>query len=169
MKGKVICLLVLILVGTIACQKCQEKVKAAACAEKVDIAAEEEAIQAAVQKEMDAWKNMDYEGIAAVWVHEPYVYKPTPDGAIVGWDTVGTWFETTIREIQEKGPEYFTMRELSASNFDIHLKCNVAFVLYDEHSDYTWEGKDYSGVSRNMKYLEKKEGEWKLIAILPGR
>ena len=168
MRSKIICLLALLLAGAIACQKVEEKVEAVA-EEEVDIAAEEEAIKAAVQQEMDAWKNMDYEGIAAVWAHEPYVYKPTPDGAIVGWDTVGTWFETTIREIQEKGPEYLTMRELRASNFDIHLKGNVAFVLYDEHSDYTWEGKDYSGVSRNMKYLEKKEGEWKLVAILPGR
>jgi len=167
MRIKVICLLALILVGTIACQKCQEKVKAAACAEKVDIAAEEEAIKAALIKEMDTFKNLDYEGIASVWSHEPYIYHHSFE--IVGWDSLSIQYKTIIREAQEKGPEYLTVRELSASNFDIHLNCKVAFVLYDEQYDYTWEGEESSGASRVMKYFEKKEDGWKLVAVLPGR
>ncbi len=167
MRSKIICLLALILAGAIACQKGEEKIEVAALEEKVDMAAEEEAIKAALIKEMDTFKNFDYEGIASVWSHEPYIYHNS--FGIVGWDSLSIQYKTIIREVQEKGPEYATIRELSASNFDIHLNGNVAFVLYDEQSDYTWEGEESSGVHKVMKYFEKKEGEWKLVAVLPGR
>lgn len=167
MKGKIICLFALIMVGVIACQKREEKVEVAALEEKVDIAAEEEAIKAALKKEMDTFKNLDYEGIASVWSHEPYIYHQS--FGIVGWDSLSIQYKTIIREVQEKGPEYATIRELSASNFDIYLNGNVAFVLYDEHYDYTYKGEESSGLRKVNKYFEKKEGEWKLVAVLPGR
>ncbi len=165
MKGKIIYLLALILVGAIACQK---KVDIAA-EEKVDIAAEEEAIKTVIKNQLVAFKNLDYEGEAATWAHEPYILRVSGESLIVGWDSLSTWYKTNFRELREKGPEYFTMREFGASNFDIHLKGNVAFVLFDEYSDYTFEGKEYSDVSRVVKYFEKKEGEWKMVATFPHR
>ena len=169
MRSKIICLLAIILVGAIACQKCQEKVETAACEEKVDIAAEKEAIKAVLQKQLVAVSNLDYEGEAEVWAQEPYIVRQSGDSYIVGWDSLSVFYKTWFREVREKGPEYWTVREMRGSNFDIHLNCNVAFVFYDEHYDYTWESKDYSGVSRLLKYLEKKDEGWKIVAVLPSR
>jgi len=154
----IIFIMALILAGTLACQK------------EVDIAAEEEAIKSVLQKQLEAVSALDYEGEAEVWAHEPYIVHRTV--GIVGWDSLSTYYKTNFREIREKlkeDPEYWTVRELRASNFDIHLNGNVAFVFYDEHYDYTLEGKESSGVSKVLKYLEKKEGEWKIVAVLPGR
>ena len=162
MKSKIIYLLAFILVGAIACEK---KVEIAA-EEKVDIAAEEETIKAVLHKQLVAVSNLDYEGEAAVWAHEPYIYHASV--GVVGWDSLSTFYKTTFREFIEKGPEYWTVRELSASNFDIHLNGNVAFVFYDEHFDGIREGEERSSVGRSLKYLEKKEGEWRIVAVLPG-
>jgi|GEM_PF-1423303 hypothetical protein len=168
MRSKIIYLLAFILVGAIACEKKVEIV----AEEKVDIAAEEEAIKAVLHKQLVVVSNQDYEGEAAVWAHEPYIVRHSGDSYIVGWDSLSIFYKTWFGEVREKlkeDPEYLTMREYRASNFDIHLNGNVAFVFFDEHYDYTWEGEDYSGVSRGLKYLEKKEGEWRIVAVLPGR
>ena len=76
----------------------------------------------------------------------------------------------TLRRYQERikeDPENYSNWKGSASNFDVHLNGNVAFVFYDEQSSITYEGEKRSASYRNIKYLEKKGGEWKLVAILP--
>ncbi len=171
MKGKIICLFALILAGIIACQEVEVKVEAVA-EEKVELAAEKEAIKAVLQKQLDVASNLDYEGEAAVWAHEPYIVRHSGDSYVVGWDSLSTFYKTGFKEGREKvkeDPEYWMVREFSAKNFDIHLNGNVAFVFYDEHFDGFREGKERSGVSRVLKYLEKKEGEWRIVALLPAR
>ena len=137
-----------------------------ACEKKVDIAAEEEAIKVVLQQQLDAVKAFSYEGEAAVWAHEPYVMKVSEGKVTLGWDSLSVVYKKSFEEAK-KDPENYKMREFTALNFEIYLNGNVAFVFHDQHYDHTWEGKEYSGVSRSVKYLEKKEGKWKIVAVFP--
>jgi ketosteroid isomerase-like protein len=157
MRSNIIYLLAILFIGAIACIKYEEK---------VETAAEEEAIKAIIKKQLVAVGNFDYEGEAEVWAHEPYIVAH----GVVGWDSLSIWYKTNFREFSEKvkeDPENYVPYQASASNFDIHLNGNVAFVFYDHQSSYTYDGEKHSGVSRRLKCLEKKEGKWKMVAFLP--
>ena len=80
MYRNIILVMVLVLIGTFACQN------------KVDITAEEEAIKAVTQQHFDAWRNLSLESEQAVWANEPYVLRISgPSGnRTVGWDSLST-------------------------------------------------------------------------------
>ena len=56
---------------------------------------------------------------------------------------------------------------MTASNYDIRLNGNVAFVFYDQHQEYTEEGERKTDTHRELKYFEKKDGEWKVVVVIP--
>lgn len=140
----------------------------AACEQKVDVAAEEAAIKAAVQSETKAAYDNDYERLAAAWVHEPYVVHATIDSVVkVGWDSLSVAFKNFIEnniELINNEPDKYRM-EFTHSNFDISLNGNAAFVIHDEHLEGIWAGEESSNDIKVVKYLLKKDGEWKLVAV----
>ena len=152
MRNPVIYLVLLAALGLVACEQ------------KVDVAAEEAAIKAAIQNETNAYDDNDYERLAAAWVHEPYVAHASMGGGKVGWDSLSVAFKNAI-ELKNKEPDKYRLKERTQSNFDIHLDGNVAFVCHDEHGEGIWEGEESSFDIKNFKYLVKRDGEWKLVAI----
>ncbi len=149
MRNPVIYLIVLATLGLVACEQ------------KVDVAAEEAAIKAAVQSETNAYVDNDYERLAAAWVHEPYVGHKSFDK--VGWDSLSVAFQNAI-ELRNKEPDKYRV-EFTQSNFDISLNGNAAFVIHDEHAEGIWAGEEFSNDGKVVKYLVKKDGEWKLVAL----
>lgn len=139
-----------------------------ACEQKVDVAAEEAAVKAAVQSETKAAFDNDYERLAAAWVHEPYVVHATIDSVVkVGWESLSVAFKNNLEnniELINKEPDKYGV-EVTQSNFDISLNGNVAFVNHDEHLEGIWAGEETSNDIKVVKYLLKKDGEWKLVAV----
>jgi len=157
MRNPVIFLVLLAALGLVACEQ------------KVDVAAEEEAIKAVIQKQFNAACSDDYEGQAAVWAHEPYIALRSSGRKIMGWDSLSVWYKETYeknRELRKNEPDKYRIDECSGSNYDIHLHCDAAYVLYEEHWEGIWEGEDFSGDYKFAKYLEKKDEEWKVVAVL---
>ena len=56
------------------------------------------------------------------------------------------------------------VKKFIAANHDIHLKGNIAFVIYDEYLEGTFGGKEHSDEQEVVKYLEKINKEWKIVA-----
>ena len=93
----------------------------------VDLASEEAAIKAVNEKQMAAYVARDYAGEAEVWAQEPYIvhyYSAAPD---IGWDTISSRYRTNLDPASGSGRVYHVM---TASNYDIRLNGNVAFVFY---------------------------------------
>jgi ketosteroid isomerase-like protein len=134
--------------------------------QKVDIEQEKEAIKAVNQKQLDAVKAADYEGEAAVWAHEPYIVHATTAGGKgkVGWDSLSAHYKKSFEE-RKKDPGNNVIKEITASNYDIQLSGNVAFIMYDEYAEGKWEGEDFSSKSKVVKHLIKKDGEWKITVV----
>jgi hypothetical protein len=129
------------------------------CQEKIDIEAEKEAIKKVVQAALDALKAKSYDAEVATWAQTPYIVRR----GIVGWDSVSVFYQESFKSWFGK-PEN-QIRVFTASNFDIYINCNFASVFHDEHIERIWDGEEITGDSRVHKYLEKIEGEWKVIAL----
>lgn len=159
MRNPVIFLVLLAALGLVACEQ------------KVDVAAEEEAIKAVIQKQLDAVRTASYEGEAAVWAHEPYIFH-SGGGGFVGWDSLSVLYKKTFKEWKEfmkNEPDKYHRDEYTGINYDIHLNGNVAFVFYEDKIRGVWKGESVSTNGRRLKYLEKKDGEWKIVAVITGK
>jgi len=156
MRNPIIYLVVLAALGLVACEQ------------QVDVAAEEAAIKAVCQAQLDAFRAFDYEGEAATWAHEPYIVIRKSGNKVIGWDSLSVWYKSNFekrRELMKNEPGNYTRREFSGSNYEIHLNGNAAYIFYDQHSAGIWEGEEFSNDSKVAKYLEKIDGEWKIVAV----
>ena len=124
------------------------------------IAKEEEAIKQVVQAALDAIKTKDYDAEVATWAETPYIVRRD----IVGWDSVSVYYQEMFKQWNDE-PENFQCRVFTASNFDIYVNGNFASVFHDEHSEGIFNGEEGTNDGRVHKYLEKIEGEWKVITL----
>ncbi len=124
------------------------------CQHKIDIEAEKEAIKKAVQTQLDFAKALSADG-ESVWAHKSYVVR----GNVISWDSVFAFYQTNF----PKWKEEYQIDEFTAFNFDIHINANFAAVFHEEKMVGTYSGEDMTRVNRRLKYLEKINGEWKII------
>ena len=127
------------------------------CQKQVGIEAEKEAIKKVLQAQLDAFKAQSYEGEASAWAHRPYIVRKKA----VGWDSISVFYQ----KIMEKDTKNYFIKEFTASNFDIYVNGNFASAFHDEHMEIIREGKETINDSRPHKYLEKIDGEWKVITL----
>ena len=125
--------------------------------EEFDVTKEEEAIKKVVQSALDAIVAKDYDVYVTTWVHSPYVERR----GVVGWDSLSVFYQKTFND----PPEYFQARVITTSNFNIYVNGTFASVFHDEHFEGIIEGEESTIDGRVHKYLEKVEGEWKVITV----
>jgi len=133
--------------------------------EQIDIDTEKGVIKAVIHSRLSALVTLDYNAAAAVWAHEPYIVRENA----VGWDSVSAWYEDHFIENigrMRQEPDSYYIHEFSTANFDIHINGNFASAFYDEYINGIWDGEEYKHRARRHHYLEKIEGEWKIIAQL---
>ncbi len=128
--------------------------------EKIDIEKEKEAIKQVVQAALDAIKAKSYDAEAATWAHSPYIVRRD----IVGWDSVSVFYQEMFKKWNDE-PENFQWKVFTAFNFDIYINGNFASVFHDEHFEGIFEGEEMTSDGRAHKYLEKIDGEWKVITL----
>ena len=132
--------------------------------QSVDLVSEEAAIIAVNEKQMAAYVARDYAGEAEVWAQEPYIvhyYSTAPD---IGWETISSRYKANLDPAPESGRVYHVM---TASNYDIRLNGNIAFVFYDQHEEYTEERERKADDHRELKYFVKTDGQWKVVLVIP--
>lgn len=115
------------------------------------------------EKQMSAFNARDYEATSDVWAHEDYVVHAFSNPPTVGWKAIDERYK---KMFANPNPTYvYTSR--TAANVEIEINGNIAFMLYDEHINYTEEGEKKSNDYKSLKYFEKKAGQWKVIAVIP--
>ena len=124
---------------------------------------EEEAIKQIIMKETKSWEQRDYKGMADVWLHEEYVISmysnPYSSGEHIGWDSVNASMERNIEEYKDP----FKI-DLNWSDWNIRIFNDCAWVSYIQTSIYEEDkGKPYE--SREIRFLEKKNGLWKFVFL----
>ncbi|MBD3274904.1 MAG: hypothetical protein GF372_06305 [Candidatus Marinimicrobia bacterium] len=126
-------------------------------AQESNIDAEISAIQAVLEMQTQAMNKMSYDMQADIWAHTPYVER----WGTTGWEAISQHYKTLFSE--QSG---FEVIEFKVSNFDIHVNGTFASVFHDEYHKYRMRGEEITESTRVHKYLEKIDGQWKVIALL---
>ncbi len=125
-----------------------------------DLAAEEAAITAVVQKQTRAYFQRSYEGEADVWAHRPYIFRcGATRGPYVGWDAISTFYKNSM----EKNPEPFEDFEFTHTNVNVQIHGDGAWVVFEQHLEWKAEGEPISSDSRQVRFLARIDGEWKIV------
>ena len=130
------------------------------CQVQIDPEAEKGAIKLLVQTQLNAVIDASVEGEAAVWAQTPYIVRKD----VVGWDSILVHYEKSFGDWLND-PENNQIDMFTASNFDIYINGNFASVFHDEHGEGIMNGEEFSIHHRVHKYVEKIEGEWKIITL----
>jgi ketosteroid isomerase-like protein len=134
------------------------------CQGKIDLAKETEAIKAVIINETNAFDNQQYDSVIATMAQDSLFVRMTSGKngytEVVGWDHMTNWYkEFAVADLSD----YSVERE--RSNWQIKVYPRSAWVVYDQITRYTYQGsKDYRK-TKEIRFLEKQRGEWKIIYL----
>ena len=134
------------------------------CQEKIDVAKETEAIKAVIINETTAFDNQQYDAVIETLAQDSLFTRMTTGKTeyteVVGWDNMSKWYkEFAVADLSD----YSVERD--RFNWNIKIYPGSAWVVYDQITRYTYEGnKDYRQ-TKEIRFLEKKNGEWKIIYL----
>ena len=125
---------------------------------------DEEAVKQVIRNETKNWYNVNYEGWAENWAHEKYVLSmgvgygnPNSYSENLSWDSVKTSAKEIFNEYTK--PLYI---DLSWTDWNIRIFNDCAWASYMQTSIY--EGNtQYPNKARQIRFLEKKNGDWKIV------
>ena len=132
----------------------------------IDYEKERAAILAVIAGESQAFWDKDYERWASYWVHAPYVRT-------MGWWEAGG--VTVVRGWKERGPrtkEHMVNnpdpnpQNVVRENINLRIYPESAWVTFDQYGKDTGEPEmDMPGLSRETRFLEKHDGQWKIVYV----
>lgn len=134
------------------------------CQEKMDVAIETEAIKAVIINETTAFDNQQYDAVIATLAKDSLFTRmstgKTEYTEVAGWDNMAKWYkEFAVADLSD----YSVERD--RFNWKIKVYPGSAWVVYDQITRYTYQGnKDYRQ-TKEIRFLEKKDGEWKIIYL----
>jgi hypothetical protein len=126
----------------------------------VDLAAEQQAIKAVLEKQTRAFYERSIEGEEEVWAQEPYVVRMLDTGEHdVGWDRIGEGYRTFMQE----NPTPVEDLQFTHDNVHLQIHGDGAWVVFDQALRATLEGEPISYDSREVRFLARIDGEWKIV------
>ena len=121
-----------------------------------------------IEAETAAFWAKDYDAWARCWVQQPHVRR-------WGWWAAGGGM--TVRDGWEQQAD--RMQALMAANpkpnrsaaevrrqrLMIRVSGQIAWVTFDQHAPATGDGMDISGLTHELRVLEKEQGKWKIAGL----
>ena len=142
----------------------------ASCQEKIDTEKEKEAIKAVIEQSFAAYHEADYDQVVDTWVHEPYVLtsyaSKNNQVQIKGWQELDEFFKqhaSNYDSIQMAG----NWKYVSFENWDYTIRVyqQCAWASFNSKFIFTWQEANIDRESLHVSFLERHEGEWKIIYI----
>jgi len=138
------------------------------CQEKIDIEKEKEAIKAVIEQTSAAYHEADYDQIINNWIHEPYVLASNASKDdqwhFRGWqkiDEAVKKYASNLDSIQQAGNwEY-----VSFENYDYTIRVyqQCAWASFYSKFIFTMQEANLDKEILEVRFLERHEGEWKII------
>jgi len=121
---------------------------------------EEEAIKSVIKSQTESWVNQSYEGLANVWAHENYILRMYPGiysyYEDMSWDSISTHIKEGLKN--DITP---LIVDLRWSEWNIRTFKDCAWASYIE----TFHYKEKLYKNREVRFLEKKDGSWKIVYL----
>jgi len=153
MKKYVLTLFALILLAGTSCQ------------EQIDIEKEKEVIKAVIEEETNAYYDRDFDRLAATYVQDETNIRlgagKNGYGYYDGWEEIGSafkeWIEEDISNIENI--------KYGKTNYKIKVYNNSAWAVFDDKAMYDVEGEHIEITQKGVRFLEKVDGEWKIVFL----
>ena len=146
-------LLALIAFSFFACASCQEN---------IDVAKEEAAIKNVIKEEIQCWATQDIQE-AEFYKKADYLRIIVNNGNFhqhtVGWDSV----YALVKEMAEADRTGLSDLKFECKDFHIKVYEDVAWAVYEVPLSWIWQGEPGEGSSTKVTFLEKVEGNWKIV------
>jgi hypothetical protein len=132
----------------------------------VDYAKEQAQILQLIDTESKAFWDKDYNTWAACWVQKPYIrtmgwWKDGGVTVVKGWEERGARTKGYMEEFPEPNPQ-----NVRRENINIRIFQDAAWVTFDQYGTDTGEPvMDMPGLSRETRFLEKHNGQWKIVYV----
>ena len=119
-----------------------------------------------IENESKAFWDKDFESWANYWAHEPYI-RTMGWWARGGITVVNGWEERSARtEAHMKNNPIPNPQNVRRENINMRIYQDAAWVTFDQYGNDTGEpDMDMPGLSRETRFLEKHNGQWKIVYV----
>jgi hypothetical protein len=135
------------------------------CQKKVDIEKEKEAIIAVIEEQTHANIDGDFDRLSNTFVKDENTIRMSSMKAGYtfreGWDIIGPVYEEWLKE---RWSDY-TNRKHEKTNYRIKVYPNSAWAVFDEKIERDYKGEHQEFQSIGVRFLEKVNGEWKIVFL----
>ena len=138
------------------------------CQETVDPEAEKKAIIDVINAETQAYTDYDFEKVISYYTQDSLNFRLStgPDGHVFleGWCLIEALFKD---DLIDGNPILLpdTRIKVEKDNYRIKVYENTAYVLCTEKWTYTLPGNVIEIDSRQIRFMEKVDGEWKIAFL----
>jgi hypothetical protein len=129
---------------------------------KIDIEKEKEAIIAVIEEETDAFRNRDFDRLAATFVQDETNIRLAAGQSgysyYAGWEQISSGYKESFKN----NPEPYTGK---------HVKTNYKIKIYKESAWSIFDEVRYDGGGEvinkgiGVRFLEKVDAEWKIVYL----
>lgn len=138
------------------------------CTETVDPEKEKKAIIDVINAETQAYMDFDFEKVTSYYVQDSLNFRLTTGADdyvfLEGWDEVSDFFKNDLIAGNPNTPPN-THVKVEKDNYRIKLYENAAYVLCTERWTYTTPDNVIEIDSRQLRFMEKVNGEWKIAFL----
>ncbi len=139
-----------------------------ACQAPIDKEAEKAAIIKVINDETQAYINYDYDKVVSYFIHDSLNFRLS-SGAdnhvyMEGWNKIDSFFKSDLAN-SDNGSLTDIRVTVSKDDYRIKVYDNSAYVICTETWTYTTEDNVLEIGSRQVRFMEKVEGEWKIAFL----
>ena len=136
------------------------------CDQKIDYEAEAKAIKEVIMNETKAFSAQDYPNVAASFVRDSTVIRMSTGAAghkvWIGWDEkLGPYFKKSA----EADWSEFKILDRKWSNWRIKVYPESAWAVYNQHTDFSFQGEEAKSKTCEVRILEKEGGKWRIVML----
>lgn len=138
------------------------------CQQQVDVEAEKKAIIDVINAETQAYMDFDFEEVISYYVHDSLNFRLTTGADdhvfLEGWEEVEAFFRDELIDSNPNTPEN-THIAVEKNNYRIKVYEQAAYVICSEKWTYTMPDDVIEIESRQVRFMEKVDGEWKIAFL----
>lgn len=139
-----------------------------ACQSPIDVEAEKAAIIKAINDETQAYLDYDIDKVISYFVHDSLNFRLSAGADnstfMEGWDEIEAYYREELAEGEGELAQDMHVK-VSKDHYRIKLYDNSAYVICTETWAYTTEEKALEINSRQVRFMEKVDGEWKIAFL----
>ena len=140
----------------------------ASCSGKIDPEVEKQKIIDVINTETQAYMDYDFEKVKSFFVHDSLNFRLTTGADdhffLEGWDAIEDFYrEELVENDPQREPDHHVT--VTKDNYRIKLYEKSAYVLCTETWTYCIADDKIEIDSRQVRFLEKVDGEWKIAFL----